>query len=97
MRVVLEGLLYDTETATQVVRVGYDYYEKLPTRIVTLYQTNKGTFFTCDGTGIAVREQEVHECIWKVLTKEGTLRWCDKHGIAREGVLPYVAPETPEG
>ncbi len=95
MKQVIEGKMYNTETATKIADYQYSHRGDFNWFVETLYQTKKGNWFIA-GEGGANTHYKIRsgegfqgsECI-DPLTRKEVLEWCERNRIDADIVEQY--------
>ena len=79
MKAVIDGAVYDTETATKIAffskEFGADEFRHVEE---SLCKTKSGRFFLAGGAGIVV------------LTRDEARHWCESHGVEVETIARHL-------
>jgi hypothetical protein len=86
MKKVIDGKLYNTDTATEISMASYGYGNDLDAWDETLYVTKNGAFFIYGSGGPASKygRSERQNSMsggseLRVVSKEDALEWCEKY------------------
>lgn len=88
MKRVINGKVYNTETATEVASDSYGYGNDFHAWDETLYRTPKGAYFLRGSGGARTKwGEQVSQNTWsggegiEVLTEAEALEWCERHQV----------------
>jgi len=100
MKRVIDGKVYNTETATKLYENSYGYASDFAHYEETLYHTEKGTFFLCGSGGPISSWAEYHSDGTRTGSEgivpfswEDALNWCENHGVDADDIMRWFEVE----
>jgi hypothetical protein len=100
MKRVIDGKVYNTETATKIATDSFSNRSDFHFWVETLYVTKKGRFFLKGEGGALSRWSQPYEtggtCGGEgivAMTKDEARRWCEAHEVNAETICRYFEIE----